>query len=257
MIYSAVHKPGRVDVPGAAPVILPPRTAWMDGESVNEDRLKAYIGTLTDRVTHFVYDIELPKVMPFDVRLSSADKVKAAADVAIKLVRVFKRERPDVAVSMYDAFIEDATACYNATTARHRQFISVDQYDTHFKNQSVASQIAVAGVELANDFLAPLHNELDFICSRAYFPLNWSEHPRRMLIRWVNREGHRIARGKPVLMLYKPNTQSGDQRSEHGAIEMAQDAAAMHDERVPDVCLWRDQFTKLAALAEFATVLNG
>ena len=251
ILYDSVNS-----VPGAQPVVLPPRSAWMDN-TIDLPRLAQWVTALPDYATHLILDVERRDVMPLDVRYDPPSKVIPGIQTAQDLVRTVKAARPSLQVSMYDAFIEDATVCYNATTARHRMFNPVDEFDEHFKNQSPAAQIALAAVETANDFLEPLHAELDFITARAYFPFGWDAHPRRMMIRWANGEGHRIAKGKPVMLLYKPDTQSGPKKwREHGAIEMAQDAAAFRTERVPAVCMYRHQKTTATKMVDLARIVG-
>lgn len=251
ILYDSVRS-----VPGAIPVVLPPRSAWMD-KTIDLPRLAAWVAELPEQVTHLILDVELRDVMVLDVRSDPVDKVKAGIDTAISLVRTVKKERPGLRVSMYDAFIEDGTVAYNALTARHRANNPIDKFDDHFRGKSDEYQLALVKLESANDFLADLNAELDFITARAYFPFRWDAHPRHMMIRFANDEGHRISKGKPVFLLYKPDTQSGQKKwQEHTTIEMAQDAAAFRAERVPAVCLYRNPKTRAATMINLAQILN-
>ena len=241
---------------GALRTVFVGRDAWCDGKSIDLDRIRRFVATLPGNCD-FGWNLELPAILPFDARLAKPDAIKAAVETSINILRVSRAERPDVGFAWYDAMIEDWTANTNYYESLYRAASRPGLKDDEwFVNMLPEHAAALKRVEWANDQLADIHAESQFICARCYFALGATDRQRSQIIEWTQREGDRIAGGKPVQILYKPNTQNGDKKKSLTDAEIAADVAAMKRSRVRRLCLWRDNDISVARIKAVQAALK-
>lgn len=250
-------------VPGATPVVLPPRSAWTDGRSIDFDRVRRYVAAMPD-VEYLILDLEVPALMELNALRPGVklDQVKRGVQLGIEIIDVVRAERPALKVAWYDADIEQASVIYDAMEARiRRSSPRGDKFDDFFINANVTvnhSLTKLAWFEWANDQLCDLYRAQGFILKHAYFPFTADNGPKREgLIRYQWDQACRHANGeKEAMLLYWPVARSidpsGELRRNHDAAAIAADLDVMRSQRVRNLCLWKDSSTPAAQMLLFA-----
>lgn len=241
------------DLVGARPVALHGRGAWFV-DKIDLDRIEKYAESYAF-YEYICLDLELPDVIAFDASVKGVDAVKRGIDVWISIIeRIHKTTRQKVAI--YDTFIDYYTPITNAYESRLRRVQPRgDGADAHFINNFNLHMQKMGECQWVFDVLRPVHDAQQWICARAYMPFDadatWK---REGIIDWAWGEGLRQSRGqKPVLLLIKPNRQSGKKRVEHSLDDMRIDAELCNKARVKNVLFWRDQTTTPEAVRQFAS----